>query len=58
MLKGTKKSAKKQPTIAFRADMEALPIQEEADIEFPSKHPGVMHQLFIIKFKKIFSENS
>lgn len=30
-------------TIAFRADMDALPIQEETNIEFRSKNLGVMH---------------
>lgn len=31
------------PLIALRADMDALPIQEEADVPFASKVPGVMH---------------
>jgi amidohydrolase len=31
------------PTIALRADMDALPIEEENTFEFASKHPGVMH---------------
>ncbi|CAM4347637.1 N-acyl-L-amino acid amidohydrolase [Bacillus manliponensis] len=30
-------------TIALRADMDALPIQEENEFDFISKHPGVMH---------------
>lgn len=31
------------PTLAFRADMDALPIHEENDHEFVSTVPGVMH---------------
>lgn len=31
------------PTIAIRADMDALPIQEENQHDFVSKHDGVMH---------------
>lgn len=31
------------PTIAFRADFDALYIQEETGLEFASKTPGVMH---------------
>ena len=30
-------------TIAFRADMDALPIQEETGLPFASENPGVMH---------------
>lgn len=30
-------------TIALRGDIDALPINEEADVEFRSKNPGVMH---------------
>lgn len=30
-------------TIALRADMDALPIQEENPVDYASSHPGVMH---------------
>ncbi|MFC2949198.1 amidohydrolase [Virgibacillus sediminis] len=29
--------------LGLRADMDALPIQEETDLEFASKNPGIMH---------------
>ena len=37
------KGDKPGPTIALRADIDALPIQEETGLEFASKHEGVMH---------------
>ena len=30
-------------TLAYRADMDALPIQEETGLDFASRHPGKMH---------------
>lgn len=43
VLKGTKKTEQKKYTLAFRADIDALPIIEEANVEFKSKARGVMH---------------
>lgn len=41
---GTYPSSKsKKKTIGLRADMDALPIQEEGDLAFASTIPGVMH---------------
>ena len=37
------KGAKPGKVIGLRADIDALPILEEADVEFKSKNPGVMH---------------
>ncbi len=33
----------KSDAIAFRADMDALPIPEETGLSFASQHPGIMH---------------
>jgi amidohydrolase len=35
--------ADQAPTIALRADIDALPIQEESDTDYRSANPGVMH---------------
>lgn len=37
------KGRKPGKTIALRADIDALPIVEESDVDFPSKNHGVMH---------------
>ncbi len=31
------------PTRAYRADIDALPIEEKSDVDYASKNPGVMH---------------
>ncbi|OHW62039.1 putative hydrolase YxeP [Andreesenia angusta] len=40
---GVLQGHEKGKTVLLRADMDALPIQEELDVEFKSRNPGVMH---------------
>jgi hippurate hydrolase len=40
---GTLRSGSGRRAIAFRADMDALPIEEKNDVAYASKHSGVMH---------------
>ncbi len=40
---GTIKSDRPGPVLAIRADMDALPIQEENNVPYRSQHDGVMH---------------
>ena len=40
---GIIRGAKQGKTVAFRADMDALPIQEATDLPYKSQNPGVMH---------------
>lgn len=37
------RGGKPGPTVALRADMDALPVHEQTGLEFASKTPGVMH---------------
>lgn len=39
----TLRGSKPGKTVAIRADFDALPIQEETDVPYKSKHDGVMH---------------
>lgn len=43
LLKGTAPGAERGATFALRADMDALPIQEENDVPYKSCSKGVMH---------------
>ncbi len=40
---GVLRGASDGPTVLVRADMDALPIQEETNAEYSSENPGVMH---------------
>ncbi|CCW64504.1 unnamed protein product [Phytomonas sp. EM1] len=42
-LEGTAAGAEEGPMYALRADMDALPLQEESGVAFSSQRPGVMH---------------
>ncbi len=39
----TLRGARPGPTLLLRADMDALPVQEESGVPFASEHAGVMH---------------
>ncbi len=40
---GTLRGSKPGPTLALRADFDALPIQDEKQVDYKSRIPGVMH---------------
>ena len=43
LLRGTGGGADMGPTVGLRADMDALPMQEETGLPYASEVPGVMH---------------
>lgn len=43
VIRGTGDGPGRDKVVLVRADMDALPIQEENDVEYRSKHDGVMH---------------
>ncbi|MEA3435765.1 MAG: amidohydrolase, partial [Thermodesulfobacteriota bacterium] len=43
LLQGSEQGLENEPVLMLRADMDALPIYEENNVEYRSKNPGVMH---------------
>lgn len=61
---GVLKGDQPGPTIGFRADIDALPVNEEVDIPYKSTKPGVMHACghdshtaTLLAFAKLLSEH-
>ncbi len=53
------------PTIAFRADIDALPIKEENNVAYASEKPGIMHACghdghvaILLGFAKVLNQNN
>ncbi len=61
---GILKGSEPGPTVAFRADIDALPVQEDTGLEYASKVPNVMHACghdshaaTLLCFAKLLSEH-
>lgn len=61
---GLLKGGKPEKTVGLRADFDALPIQDEKDVEYKSRIPGVMHACghdlhtaALLGVAKVLSEN-